>query len=320
MSVNAAGPQLESTIRSILEQTYTALEFIIVNDGDDPEIRALTSSIADDRLVVLNEPWQGLTKALNAALQIARGKYIARTDADDYSYPNRFEKQIAFLESHPAVGLLGTSFIEETTDGKYIGEVIFPTANVVLKENLQFQNQFCHGTVMFRGKCLTDVGTYRNEFKKAQDYDLWLRIAEKYELANLPEVLYKRRVEQHSISIASKDIQDQYAQIARDCAVARVYGEPEPLHIASSISTSGVPVSWAAKRRGLARYNFHLGRQLLKKRRTAEARQLFLKSVIAWPLFIYHWFFLLTSMLPGRIIDQIEPLWKSIQRKLGIHI
>lgn len=320
MAVNSAGRHLEETIRSILDQSYDSLEFIIVNDGDDPEIRTLTDSITDPRLIVLNQPWQGLTKSLNDALRISRGKFIARTDADDFSYPTRFERQIAFLGSHPEVGLLGTAFMEESPEGEFISEVIFPTGNTELKNSLQFQNQFCHGTVMFREKCLSRVGPYRNEFLKAQDYDLWLRIADKFDIANLPEVLYKRRVEKDSISIASRDIQDQYAQVARDCAQARRSGKPEPLRRTQNIGASNGKHGWISKRRSKARYNFHLGRQSLKGRQTANARLLFLKGIIAWPLFGHQWFFLFATLFPIRVIDRIEPLWKKIQRKLGIHI
>ena len=320
MSVKSAGRRLEETILSILDQSYDSFEFIIVNDGDDPEIRTLTDSINDPRLIVLNQPWQGLTKSLNDALQISRGKFIARMDADDFSYPTRFERQIAYLDSHPEVGLLGTALKEESTEGKFISEVVFTTGNTELKDRLQFQNQFCHGTVMFRKECLSGVGPYRNEFLKAQDYDLWLRIADKFDIANLPEVLYKRRVEKNSISIASRDIQDQYAQIARDCAQARRRGKPEPLHETQNISASNGKDGWISKRRSRARYNFHLGRQSLKDRQTANARLLFLKGIIAWPLFIHQWFFLFATLFPIRVIDQIEPLWKKIQRRLGIHL
>lgn len=320
MSVKSAGHRLEETIWSILDQSYDSLEFIIVNDGDEPEIRTITDSITDPRLVVLNQPWQGLTRSLNDALQISHGKYIARTDAGDFSYPTRFEAQITFLESHPEVGLVGTAFKEESTEGEVVNEVILPTGNTELKNNLQFQNQFCHGTVMFRKKCLSEVGPYRNEFLKAQDYDFWLRIADKFDIANLPEVLYKRRVEKNSISIDSRDIQDQYAQIARDCAEARHRDRPEPLHKTQNIRASNGTDGWISKRRSRARYNFHLGRHSLKNRQTADARLLFLKGIVAWPLFSHQWFFLFATLFPIRVIDQIEPLWKKIQRKLGIHI
>lgn len=318
MSVSSVGKLLEETIRSILDQSFDSLEFIIVNDGDAQEIRILTDYITDPRLVVLNQPWQGLTKSLNDALQVSHGKYIARTDADDFSYPDRFKKQIEFLENNPNVGLLGTAIIEETTEGDSISEVIFPTGNAELKSSLQFQNQFCHGTVMFRKICLSEVGPYRNEFLKAQDYDLWLRIADKFELANLPDVLYKRRVEKNSISIASRDIQDQYAQIARDCAEARHRGHPEPL--AENILGSKGHDGWISKHRSRARYDFHLGRQSLKNRQTTDARLHFIRAIIAWPLFIHQWFFLFATLFPIRILDHIEPLWKKIQRKFKIHI
>lgn len=320
MSVNSAGHLLEETIRSILDQSYNSLEFIIVNDGNNPAVRTLTDSITDPRLIVLNQPWQGLTKSLNDALQISRGKFIARTDADDFSYPTRIEAQITFLESHPEVGLLGTAIKEESTEGEFISELIFPTGNTELKNGLQFQNQFCHGTVVFRKKCLEEVGPYRNEFLKAQDYDLWLRIADKFDIANLPEVLYIRRVEKTGISIVSRDIQDQYAQIARDCAAARRSGNPEPLHKTQTIRASDGKDGWISGRKSRARYNFHLGRQSLKDRRTANARLLFLKGIIAWPFFSHQWFFIFATFFPIRIINLIEPIWKNIQRLLKINI
>jgi len=320
MSVNTMEYLLEETILSILNQSFSNIEFIIVNDGHDSDVRNLTDSIADSRLIVLNQIWQGLTKSLNDAIKISRGKYIARIDADDYSFPDRLEKQLSFFDEYPNVGLLGTAYIEETTDGEYVGIVVFSTNRTKLKHQLQYQNQFCHGSVMFRKECLDKVGIYRNEFLKAQDYDLWLRIADKFDIANLPEVLYKHRVEKNSISIASRDNQDQYAQIARDCAEARKKSMVEPLDKLQKINTTLQKNRINNNRKKQAHYYFHIGRQLLKSRQLTNSRKHFYKSIIAWPFYLHQWFFIFATLFPVRIINVIEPIWKNIQRLLKINI
>jgi len=320
MSVNTMEYLLEETILSILNQSFSNIEFIIVNDGHDSDVRNLTDSIADSRLIVLNQIWQGLTKSLNDAIKISRGKYIARIDADDYSFPDRLEKQLSFFDEYPNVGLLGTAYIEETTDGEYVGIVVFSTNRTKLKHQLQYQNQFCHGSVMFRKECLDKVGIYRNEFLKAQDYDLWLRIADKFDIANLPEVLYKHRVEKNCISIASRDNQDQYAQIARDCAEARKKSMVEPLDKLQKINTTLQKNRINNNRKKQAHYYFHIGRQLLKSRQLTNSRKHFYKSIIAWPFYLHQWFFIFATLFPVRIINVIEPIWKNIQRLLKINI
>ncbi len=320
MSVNSMGYLLEETILSVLNQSFSNIEFIIVNDGHDSDVRNLTDSIADSRLIVLNQIWQGLTKSLNDAIKFSRGKYIARIDADDYSFPDRLEKQLSFFDEYPNVGLLGTAYIEETTDGEYVGKVVFSTDRTKLKHQLQYQNQFCHGSVMFRKECLDKVGTYRNEFLKAQDYDLWLRIADKYEIANLAEVLYKRRIEKNSISIASRYDQELFAIIARECAVARRNNMIEPLDKLQKINTTLQKNRINNNRKKQAHYYFHIGRQLLKSRQLTNSRKYFYKSIIAWPFYLHQWFFIFATLFPVRIINLIEPIWKNIQRLLKINI
>lgn len=320
MSVNSMRYLLEETIFSILNQSFSNIDFIIVNDGADNDVRKLIETVKDSRLIVLNQIWQGLTKSLNDAIKISRGKYIARIDADDYSFPDRLEKQLSFFDEYPKVGLLGTAFIEETTDGEYIGKVVFSTDRTKLKHQLQYQNQFCHGSVMFRKECLDNVGTYRNEFLKAQDYDLWLRIADMYEIANLAEVLYKRRVDKNSISLASRYDQELFAKIARECAEARRKDLIEPLDKLQKINTTLQKNRINNNRKKKAHYYFHTGRQLLKSRQLTNSRKYFYKSIIAWPFYLHQWFFIFATLFPVRIINLIEQIWKKIQRLLKINI
>ncbi len=125
MSVYNGDKYLREAIESILNQTFTDFEFIIVNDGSTDNSLEIIESYDDERIKTINNKKNiGLTKSLNKALKFAKGKYIARQDADDVSLPNRFEKQVEYLDSHPEVALVGTSVYLIDENGKIIGKRI----------------------------------------------------------------------------------------------------------------------------------------------------------------------------------------------------
>ncbi|MBL7086009.1 MAG: radical SAM protein, partial [Candidatus Cloacimonetes bacterium] len=263
MSVHASAQYLKESIDSILNQTYKDFEFLVVNDGSSKSIQDVINTYSDSRLVTLDQPWIGLTKSLNNAIEYSRGKYIARMDAGDISLPNRIQKQVTILKNNLKIGLVGTSYKEISETGKKISETILSADNLKLKEGLLFQNKFCHGAVMFRCKCLEKVGLYREDFKRAQDYDLWLRIAEHFDITNIPEILYIRRVEKDSISFALKHEQNFYATLARECTEARRKGEKEPLHKLQRLKRLKSHNKWVPdldEKRKQFYYNFHRGR------------------------------------------------------------
>ena len=192
---------LREAIDSILAQTFTDFEFIIVDDGSTDETPTILNGYTDPRIVRLrNQTNVGLVESLNRGLAAARGEYIARQDADDVSLPQRLEKQLDFLESHPDVGLVGTTFAIVNSCGVILGIPSVPTQNGDIQERLLCANNFCHGSVMFRRKCLEVVGAYRADLFPAEDYDLWLRIGEHFQVANLSDVLYQWRDWDASIS------------------------------------------------------------------------------------------------------------------------
>jgi hypothetical protein len=154
-------------------------------------------------------------------LEIARGEYIARQDADDISTPERLEREIEFLEQNKNVGLVGTDYLIINENGKVVHIVKCLNGWKELKIKLLEGNQFGHGSVMLRRECIYKVGTYREEFKFAQDYDFYLRIAEVYDMANISEPLYKWRLNVKSVSIAKKALQDKYALLAIELAKER---------------------------------------------------------------------------------------------------
>jgi glycosyltransferase involved in cell wall biosynthesis/radical SAM superfamily enzyme YgiQ (UPF0313 family)/Flp pilus assembly protein TadD len=222
MSVYNAGPYLAAAIRSILEQTYANFEFIIVNDASTDETAAILEEFTDCRLRVLtNSQNLGLTKSLNIGINAARGRYIARMDADDLSLPHRLERQWRFLEEHSDYALVGSSYyqIDETGEIKSLIRVL--TGDPDLQTGLLKQNWFGHGSVMMRKDAFDQVQGYDERFKCAQDYDLWLRLAEHYKIANLEEPQYYWRATPSCISQSRVREQEYFARLAQKRARER---------------------------------------------------------------------------------------------------
>lgn len=223
MSVYNGEKHLRKSVESILNQTFRDFEFKIINDGSTDRTKDVLETYAakDDRIVLIHQEHMGLTKSLNKGISMAKGKYIARQDADDISKPERLEKQVVFMEAHTAVGL-ASSFFELIDDkGETIRICGLPLDDKTIKERLPELNQFCHGAAVVRRESIEKVGVYREFFKFAQDYDLWLRISERYEVANMREPLYCRRESEEAISSRKLVLQSKYAGAASAMALQR---------------------------------------------------------------------------------------------------
>lgn len=221
MSVYNGEKYLRESVESILHQTYMDFEFIIVNDGSVDGTKEILEYYVDERIVLLHQENIGLTKSLNRGIAVARGKYIARQDADDISKPLRLEKQVAFLEKNPDVGLLGTNFTFIDDNGKLLHNSYLPLDNENLQNRLARICTHCHTSVMIRKEALDKVGGYRDFFKYAQDYDLWLRISEKYKIRNLSSFLVSYRETREAISSEKILLQSLYAGVAAEMAHQR---------------------------------------------------------------------------------------------------
>jgi glycosyltransferase involved in cell wall biosynthesis len=205
MPVYNAGLYLRTAIESILNQTFSDFEFFIIDDASTDNSVEIIQTYSDKRIKLIVKPVNsGHTKSLNYALQITKGKYIARMDADDFSYPHRFERQILFLESNPNIILCGTWF-------KMIpmNEVIkHPQDNDDIKLLMLDHNAVAHPSVMLRREFLVEHQLqYDSLMEPAEDYDLWVRIISIGEIANLPEVLLDYRIHSSQISSIQSDKQ-----------------------------------------------------------------------------------------------------------------
>lgn len=202
MSVYNGERYLKEAIESILSQTFSDFEFVIINDGSDDNSENIIKTFDDKRIQYFPKEHSGLINSLNFGLEKARGEFIARFDSDDVSLPNRLEKQFNFLVQNPENVLVGTHAIKINESGENTGEFIYPPISwkEIKKYSLR-HNPFIHPTVMFRKDVLEKVGNYRN-FKYAEDYELWTRLIYKYPCANLPEKLLKYRI--HSEQVTKK--------------------------------------------------------------------------------------------------------------------
>jgi len=222
MSVYNGAPYLEAAINSILEQTYANFEFIIVNDASTDNTSEILQIFDDCRVRVITNPENlGLTKSLNLGINAARGLYIARMDADDLSLPHRLEKQLEFLEKNPGHALVGSSYYQIDESGGIKSLIRVLTDDRDLQTGLLQQNWFGHGSVMMRKEAFVQLGGYEERFKYAQDYDLWLRLADNHRLANLAEPLYCWRATSSCISNEKAQEQQHFARLAQKRARER---------------------------------------------------------------------------------------------------
>lgn len=183
---------LREAIDSILNQTYTHFEFIIVNDGSVDRSEEIIRSYTDSRIrYIKNEKNIGLDATLNNTFLIAKGEYIARMDCDDVSHPLRLQKQIAFMETHRDYDMVGTQYvnIDQNRRPYEIGAQLMD--NDEIKYAIQSVNCFCHGAVLFRTSFLRNNDIfYKHEHSPYEDYELWTRICQMTKTHNLTDVLY----------------------------------------------------------------------------------------------------------------------------------
>ena len=198
MPVYNAEKHVALAIESILNQTDKDFEFVMVNDGSADRSLSIMGNFSriDGRIrVTSREQRQGVAASLNEGLAMAKGDYIARMDADDISLPQRFEKQVVFLEEHPDIAVVGSSVLVVDPEGLPIAPRILPPTHEEIDRGLMrylIERRMYHPTMMMRRSVVSTIGGYRKEFA-AEDYDLLLRLGEICKLANLPEVLLEYR-------------------------------------------------------------------------------------------------------------------------------
>ena len=206
LPVYNGGKYLKESIDSILNQTFNNYELIIVNDGSTDESLDIIISYKDERIKLINQKNTGLSKALNNGIKLAKGRYIARMDQDDISNPERFEKQIEFLESYSDYVVVGTWANYISKDGEFLYTSKIPYKSEDLKKGLPYICPFVHSSVMMRADALKKVGGYKDvgRYFYQEDILLWIDLSRIGKFYNLPEALQTYRILPSSASRMSK--------------------------------------------------------------------------------------------------------------------
>jgi len=189
MPVYNSARYLADAITSILNQTYGDFELLIMDNASTDESPAIIQSFKEPRIrYVRNESNLGLAGSLNRGVTLSRGKYIARMDADDRSRPHRLQRQVSFMEKNPGIGICGGNILKHLNNRRY--HVEYPQSHADIRATQLFHSGFAHPTVMMRREVLENNRlNYNPEFKNIEDYELWVRLIEKTESANLPDIL-----------------------------------------------------------------------------------------------------------------------------------
>ncbi len=226
MPVYNASSFLSEAIKSILNQTFKNFELIILNDGSLDRSKDIILSFFDSRIKYIeNETNLGLIKTLNKGIELCSGKYIIRMDADDICEPQRIEKQIRFLESHPDIGLCGTWAHVINDKGDITGKIVNQTSPPFLSVSLLFTVPLIHPSVCFKASVLKEHQYH--EVPIAEDFDLWCRLDKETKMANIPEYQFLYRWHNTNISKEKQHIQEQNKEMLIRRGLSELGLEPD---------------------------------------------------------------------------------------------
>jgi len=229
---------LAAAINSILTQTFRDFELIAIDDGATDASTDILDRLAqqDDRMIVVHQANGGIVAALNRGLALARGELVARMDADDVACPERLALQTAFLDAHPDVAVVGSAITLIDAQGGTIRDVHYPENPLAAAAFLATGSPLAHPAAMMRRAAVLAVGAYRPAFEYAEDYDLWLRMAERHSLANLPDRLLLYRQHAAKLSFFRAVEQALATGLARVAASRRRAAQPDPTAGLSALS------------------------------------------------------------------------------------
>lgn len=237
MPVRNGARFLEAAIQSVQSQTFADFEFIIIDDGSSDETPALLhrSASEDTRIRLFRTSGEGIVAALNLGVKAARAALIARMDSDDIAVKERLAIQIEALRSMPDHVAIGSNAITMDSNGHDTGKMLVPSVPLSATAELLRRNTFLHPTMMMRRAAVVSAGLYRPACIYAEDYDLWLRLAEIGEMANIQEPLIRFRIHPQQTSKTRRLTQRAATAFARQMAVRRRSGHEERIDMATPL-------------------------------------------------------------------------------------
>lgn len=312
MSAYNAEKYLSEAIDSILNQTFTDFEFIIIDDGSTDGTPNILKTYKDKRLRIISQENMGLAKSLNRGLRVSKGRYIARLDADDIALPNRLTTQYSFMESHPECVASGTGAMIIDEKGRDLYSKEMPLAWHDIQAMLPCQSPFFHSAVIFRRDPALACGGYFEKIphhyniQQFEDIVLWNKLTKYGELRNLETMLIKYRLGPFAITNNSnRNFMSEIAKkIVSDCDIS-----DEDVELFKRLAKK------QGKRSKLSNYHFSIGRiYLLKGNNRMESVKNLSLSVAYFPVNLKAWFFLflwIVSCCNGKVV-----IWWKRYRKI----
>lgn len=193
---------VDSAIESIIKQTYQNWELIVINDGSNDSTSEVLKKYKQSKIRIFHQKNVGLTKSLNIGVSYAKGDLIARQDADDYSLPDRFKKQVEIFNNNEKIVLVGTGTIVMDDSENELYRLLSPkTKAKAIKSCFEFKNPFVHGSLMIKKSAFNQINGYDESFKFSQDFDLIIRLSLVGEFDSTSENLYVFKLHQNSITV-----------------------------------------------------------------------------------------------------------------------
>lgn len=272
LPVYNAGAFLPEAIESVLCQSWADFEVIAIDDGSTDDSLSILEKYAlrDARIQVISRENRGLIRTLNEGIKLSRGEFIARMDADDIALPDRFAAQVSFLDTYPDVVVVGGQILLIDEEGRTIGPMSLPCDHerIDTKHMSKPGGVLFHPAAMMRIQALKRVGNYNEKMEAAEDFDLWLRLAEIGRLANLDRCVLKYRQHVHSVGYSQRKRQRMAAWRAIRAASER---RGLPFDLQSPEEEPPVSVGdiyrkwgWWALRAGNVRTARHYARQSVR--------------------------------------------------------
>ncbi|MDB4925820.1 glycosyltransferase [Mucilaginibacter sp.] len=289
---------ISEAIESVLQQTHTDFELIIVNDGSTDGTKAIINSYKDERIILIDQPNMGVAAALNTGLKYSKAPYIARFDADDVCHPQRLEKQIKFLLENPEYILVGSDadYILENNDFLFHFQCIAHSHQEIM-EKLYFYCPFMHPTVMYKKANVANAGGYPTDAHNFEDYLLWTAIAKEGKFCNLAEPLIKYRLNSASVTIDERWRGKRFRELKRD-AIKRG-------HITAEEGNELLAIIKSQDVRKIKEGSYHAlcGKKFLANNYQPEkAREHVKKAISIWPLRLDNYLLYTVSYLPEKFI------------------
>lgn len=299
MPVYNAELYLRQAVDSILNQTLTDFEFLIINDGSTDSSLEILNSYTDSRIRIINQENVGVAKALNTGLDHAKGKYIVRMDADDISYPERVEVLYRFMLENPEYIGVGSNINWIDKDGDFIFQFINDSiTDEQIRANFLKVNPFIHAAMIYLKDEALAVGKYPI-LLNFEDYGLWGNLLKRGKMYNLPQVLMDCRFSPASVSIDEADLGEEYAHFKKKALTKGELTSEDQVRLHKLIKSFNDEKKETSYRRMLAK------KYLWNNYQPKKARENICYAIKKEPFKVYNYGIYFFSFFPKRIIRLI---------------